>query len=136
LFCHFPTRLTWLVASYSAGFIAARQKFQSSKDNSVVLTAPQSRSVKKAFGFQFPADATFSNKYQHTQQSMQQHAQAHAAACTSPCNSKHKPMQQQAMNYSQCCCTPSMHASGTNACSRQKQIPCSGYYQPIIVSIS
>jgi hypothetical protein len=78
--------LTWLVASYSAGFIAARQKFQSSKDSSVVLTAPQSRSVKKAFGFQFPADATFSDKYQHTQQSMQQ--QAHAAACTSPCNSK------------------------------------------------
>jgi hypothetical protein len=26
LFCHFPTRLTWLVASYSAGFIAAKTK--------------------------------------------------------------------------------------------------------------
>jgi hypothetical protein len=93
LFCHFPTRLTWLVASYSAGFIAARQQFQCSKDNSFVLTAPQSRSVKTAFGFQFPADATFSNKYQHTQQSMQQqpmqqHAHAHATASTSPCSSK------------------------------------------------
>jgi hypothetical protein len=83
LFCHFPTRLTWLVASYSAGFIAARQKFQSSKDKSCVLTAPQSRSVKKAF--QFPVDATFSDKYQHTQQSMLQQEQAHATASISPC---------------------------------------------------
>ena len=32
--------------------------------------------------------ATFSNKFQHTQQSMQQHAQAHATASTSPYNSK------------------------------------------------